>query len=205
MSVQTYSQTKAVSKKSYQLPLNKSYPYTPSRGALSFWERYFRDFDEVSLSDLLEVMVPSLEKEIQKTFTQSQLQNLIQHLDYENNNKFTKYEFFFFIDRVWNNPETLNAIFKREYVTVEQKIGQFRQLVKELKEKQQKETLFGKVNFLSQFGRPFPANIVVGTVHFPWGFGRWNPSSWRLYPPKQPHVLDLKSTSTRDWYVYRWA
>ena len=57
----------------------------------------------MALIDYINAIVPILEKETERKFTDNQLYNLIDLLNYENGYKMNRYESNFFIDKIWND------------------------------------------------------------------------------------------------------
>jgi len=106
-------------------PSNKPL-FVPSNAAVEFWENNFSRFSEVSLIDYLNSLIPILEKETERKFTNSQLINLIDILNYENRFKINKYESYFFIDAIWNSADSQYQIWNSKLTPVSLKIRSFR-------------------------------------------------------------------------------
>jgi hypothetical protein len=79
-----YNSNKPVAK-----PMEK---FKPSSGSLQFWEKFFKNFGEVTIIDYLNALIPILENETHRKFTDNQLYQLIEVLNYENNFTVNKYE-----------------------------------------------------------------------------------------------------------------
>ncbi len=66
--------------------------FKPTKASLEFWEFYFSKFSEVTMIDYLNALIPLLESETSRKFTDNQLLVLIDVLNYESNFKVNKYE-----------------------------------------------------------------------------------------------------------------
>lgn len=99
--------------------------FKPTKASLEFWEYYFQKFSEVTLIDYLNALIPLLENETNRKFTDNQLLVLIDILNYENQFKINKYESQFFIDRIWNSKEIQGKIWNDKYVPVKSKVDKF--------------------------------------------------------------------------------
>ncbi len=112
--------------------------YLPSANAVRFWDKMFPRCDEVSVVDYLEAILPVLERETDRKFTNNQLMNLIDHIDFEGRHVINKYESMFFIDRVWNNAETQQSIWNDRYRSVKEQVQEFVDRREKMREEAQK-------------------------------------------------------------------
>lgn len=105
----------------------KSYKrvYKPSVAVLKFWDTYFKDYDEVSICDYLDNLLPILEKELEHKLDQEQLKSFITTLNYEKTYKISKMESNFYLDKIWNNPKHQATILYKKFIPIEAKMNDF--------------------------------------------------------------------------------
>lgn len=96
--------------------------FKATEASIQFWEKYFQKFSEVTLIDYLNALVPILESETDRKFTDNQLSYLINCINYENRFKINKYESQFFIDKIWNNVSTQSKIWNEKYISTNYKV-----------------------------------------------------------------------------------
>ena len=79
----------------------------------------------MSITDVIESLVPILEAETKREMNGSQIANLIDSLDYEGRRVTNRYEWAFFLDKVWNSLETQSGIWNTPHKTMKQQIKAF--------------------------------------------------------------------------------
>lgn len=115
--------------------------YNPSKESSMFWNHHFSKYDEVSIGLFITSLLPTLEKELQGRFTYSQVMNFIDQIDYENKHTLSKYEAYFFIDKIWNSPKNQSVIVSKHYETVSEKLRKAREQEEAPKPKEKKSLL----------------------------------------------------------------
>ena len=105
-----------------RLPVIK---FKPTNAAVKFWEQYFSRFEEISLIDYINALIPVLEAETDRKFSDDQLMKLIDTINYENSFKVNRHESQFFIDKIWNSYQKQSRIWNGRYVPVREKVKGF--------------------------------------------------------------------------------
>lgn len=98
----------------------------------------FHTLPEVSVVDFLEALIPVLERDTGRKFSHMQLLQLLDYADFEGKHTLNRWEAYFFVERVWNNPATQTAIWNEEFITPVQRVSQFVAYRKKMREDLQK-------------------------------------------------------------------
>lgn len=123
--------------------------FSPSEASIKFWEKYFERFDEVTLIDYINALVPILEEETNRKFTDNQLFYFLDVLNYENKFKITRLESHFFIDRVWNNRKIQKKIWNEKFISVEKKVEIFSNKREQKKDEIMRKSVFSSASMVS--------------------------------------------------------
>lgn len=128
--------------------------FKASEPSLKFWEKYFFRFSEVSLIDYLNALVPILEAETGRKFTDNQLSYLIDSLNYENIFKINKYESYFFLDKIWNNVNLQSKIWNEKFIPVGHKVGQFKKERSRKRAEALAKSMFSSLGNITMMNKP---------------------------------------------------
>lgn len=123
--------------------------FTPTMASVKFWEKYFERFDEVTLIDYINALIPILEEETNRRFEDNQLFYLIDLLNYENKFKISKLESHFFIDKIWNNKKLQWKIWNEKYISVKKKVEMFVEERERKKDEIMKKSVFSSASMVS--------------------------------------------------------
>ena len=108
--------------------------YTPSPSAIKFWNTKFKSYEEVTICDYLDHLIPILQEELAIEFNDNQLENLIDYINYDNSFTVSMYDHLFFIDKIWNNSKIQGRILFKKFIPIEHKIEEFIQKRQKIKD-----------------------------------------------------------------------
>jgi hypothetical protein len=108
----------------------------------------------VTLIDYLNALVPILEAETNRKFTDNQLCYLLDYLNYENTFKINKYESSYFIDHIWNNVTLQSKIWNEKFISVNYKVEKFKKERSKKRAEAMATSLFSSLSNITMMNKP---------------------------------------------------
>ena len=128
--------------------------FKASGASIQFWEKYFERFNEITLIDYLNAIVPILEAETDRKFTDNQLSYLVDYLNYENTFTVNKYESQFFIDKIWNNVSLQSKIWNEKFNSVNYKVEKFKKERSKKRAEAMATSMFSSLSNITMMNKP---------------------------------------------------